>query len=87
MTQNNKVKMASHVRFDEGMNDLPIDAIPPNVQHLQRSEFGKTYPEESVETSINEFHLYRNPFSETLEKTAGIETLQTSNLWTHTKSR
>ena len=29
------VKIASHACFDEGMNDLPIDAIPPNITHLQ----------------------------------------------------
>jgi hypothetical protein len=25
-------KIAKHAQFDEGMNDLPADAIPPNVQ-------------------------------------------------------
>ena len=30
-----KIKYASHVRFDEGMNDLPVADIPPNVHHLQ----------------------------------------------------
>ena len=37
-----RVKIASHAKFDEGMNDLPIDQIPPNVQHLQRSELGQS---------------------------------------------
>ena len=60
------VKYASHARFDEGMNDLPISDIPPNVQHLQRIEEGNPIPAETVETSIEEFHLYSNPFAHTL---------------------
>ena len=34
--ETNKVKIAKHARFDEGMNDLPATAIPPNVIHLNR---------------------------------------------------
>ena len=29
--ETSKVKIATHARFDEGMNDLPISDIPPNV--------------------------------------------------------
>ena len=36
-----RIKYATHARFDEGMNDVPINKIPPNVQLLQRSEYGK----------------------------------------------
>ena len=32
-----RVKYAYHCRFDEGMNDLPRDDLPPNVQYLQRT--------------------------------------------------
>ena len=33
---------ATYAHFDKGMNDLSIDKIVPNVQMLQRSEFGKS---------------------------------------------
>ena len=36
-----KVKIATHVRFDEGFNDLPTEGLPPNVQYILRSEDGK----------------------------------------------
>ena len=29
------VKLVTHGVFDEGFNDLPIEAIPPNCQHIQ----------------------------------------------------
>ena len=52
-SETNRVKISSHVCFDEGMNDLPIDKIPPNVQHLQCSEFGRTFEEEKDEVTVN----------------------------------
>ena len=50
-----RVKIAFHARFDEGMNDLPHDAIPPNVQHLQRVQHGAPLPPESEEISAPPF--------------------------------
>ena len=44
----NKVKIATHVRFDEGMNHLPIDKIPPNVQQLHRAQYAKAFPAETM---------------------------------------
>lgn len=38
----NFVKIAKHAQFNEGMNDLPATKIPPNVVHLQRSQFWPT---------------------------------------------
>ena len=35
-----RVKIAKHAKFDEGMNDLPITELPPNTTYLQRSELG-----------------------------------------------
>ncbi|KAG7360930.1 hypothetical protein IV203_036029 [Nitzschia inconspicua] len=40
------VKIAKHAQFDEGMNDLPIESIPPNVQYLLRSLYGQRFPSE-----------------------------------------
>jgi hypothetical protein len=67
-----RVKIAKHVRFDEGMNDLPFDAIPPNVQHLMRSQEGKPFPAEITESSIIEFTFLPNPFAATISKTVPI---------------
>ena len=66
--ETDRVKIATHVRFDEGMNDIPMDATPPNVQHLQRSELGERFPSESQETSVDKFHFRLDPFTVTLNK-------------------
>jgi hypothetical protein len=70
--ESQKVKIAKHARFDEGMNDLPFDAIPPNVQHLQRSQQGATFPSEEQETSVEEFTAYVNPFCHTFNRTLRV---------------
>jgi len=62
------VKIAKHVRFDEGMNDLPPDLVPPNVVHLQRTQNGKPLPAETEETSVDQFTFHLNPFSCTMVK-------------------
>jgi len=33
-SSSNKIKVASHVHFDEGCNDLSVDALPPYARHL-----------------------------------------------------
>ena len=72
-TKTNRVKVAKHARFDEGMNDLPIKSIPPNVQHLQRVNNGKPIPAETSESSINEFFFTSNPFSTTLSQLIQVQ--------------
>jgi len=37
-TETHVVKIAKHVRFDEGMNCPPPDLVPPNVVHLQHTQ-------------------------------------------------
>ena len=64
----NRVKIVKHARFDEGMNDLPFNEIPPNVQHLTRVRQGHALEEESEEASINEFEFVTNPFPYTFSK-------------------
>ena len=60
--ETNRTKIASHARFDEGMNDLPTSELPPNVVHLQRSENNIAMPAETKETSIDDFFFYVSPF-------------------------
>jgi hypothetical protein len=66
------VKIAFHARFDEGMNDLPLALLPPNVQHLQRVHNGNPIPaeplatlwEEAEKTQLNQFWdlgMYQSP--------------------------
>jgi hypothetical protein len=33
----NKVKIASHARFDEGMNDVSLSDLPPFARHIHRA--------------------------------------------------
>ena len=66
--ETDKIKIASHVRFDEGMNDLPVASVPPNVQHLQRIRNNFPIPAYTAYTSLAEFTFTGNPFSQTLTK-------------------
>jgi len=43
----NKIKIASHVQFDEGMNDLPLDQLPPFARHLRHALGHATFDDES----------------------------------------
>jgi len=67
-TETHVVKIAKHVRFDEEMNDLPPDLVPPNVVHLQRTQNGEPLPAETEETSVDQFTFHLNPFSCTVVK-------------------
>lgn len=63
-----RVKIASHGRFDEGFNDLPIESIPPNVQQLTRSAFGKRYKKDPKELTSCDLQFYLEPFAEVVKK-------------------
>jgi hypothetical protein len=67
-----KVKIAKHARFDEGLNDLPFEEIPPNVQHIQRVQAGNKFPAEEEDSTIDEFVVFSNPFSHTLTESLRI---------------
>ena len=67
--ETSNTKIAKHVRFDEGMNDLPFDEIPPNVLHLQRVRQGEPFPAESDESTVAQFEFTQNPFAHTISKT------------------
>ena len=67
-TKTHVVMIAKHVRFDEGMNDLPPDLIPPDAVHLQRTQNGEPLPAKTEETSVDQFTFHLNPFSCTRAK-------------------
>ena len=67
-----RIKIAKHARFDEGLNDLPIAEIPPNVQHLQRSEFGQPIPADREESSMPQFNFFLDPLADTWSKSLPV---------------
>jgi hypothetical protein len=70
--ETNRVKIAFHVRFDEGMNDLPLADLPPNVQHLQRVQDGLSVPAESDDVAIPPFGLTSKPFLHEVDETLKV---------------
>lgn len=70
--ETNRVKIATHARFDEGMNDLPLSDLPPNVVHLQRTQDGTPFPAEAVDSSISDFDIGSSPFMTLLPKTLSV---------------
>ena len=50
------------------MNDLPIDQIPPNVQHLQRSELGQPITPDKTELKTPNFKFTVSPFDEIMTR-------------------
>jgi hypothetical protein len=54
------------------MNDLPFDAILPNVQHLMRSKEGNPIPPKPCKSSIDHFEFTANPFAHMLSKTLKV---------------
>jgi len=63
------VKIASHAKFDERMNDIPIDKLPPNSLHLQQSEFGKPIAPDPTDLNTTNFECRVSPFDKILTKT------------------
>ena len=60
---NHIIKLASHVLFDEDMNDLPMADTPLNVQNLQRVDNGQPLPEEQNSVPTSQFELSINTFT------------------------
>ena len=55
---------ASHVTFDEGMNDLPFKMLPPNQHDLERAELGDKFPAKPDEVDVEEeLQFYVYPFA------------------------
>jgi 3-hydroxymyristoyl/3-hydroxydecanoyl-(acyl carrier protein) dehydratase len=67
-----RVKKALHVRFDEGMDDLPSDSIPPNVVHLQQTQDGDPISPDTITTSIDDFNFYTYPFANVINTVINI---------------
>ena len=63
-----RVKIAKHAKFDEGMNDLPITELPPNTTYSQRSKLGQPFPEDKYDLTTSDFDFVISPFDKTLTK-------------------
>lgn len=70
--ETSRVKIAKHARFDEGMNDLPITDVPPNVVHLQRTQIGEPIPADELELDGSPFDADPSPFFRTIDKTVTV---------------
>jgi hypothetical protein len=57
-------KIAKHVQFDEGMNDLPLDEVPPNIVHLQCMQGGEPFPAEELESGADNFQFQLVPYND-----------------------
>ena len=63
-----RVKIAKHAKFDEGMNDIPLDQLPPNAMQLQRSEIGHRIPPDNQEIKSSDLIFTVSPFDKILTK-------------------
>jgi hypothetical protein len=61
-----RVKIAKHARFDEGLNDLPFNALPPTVQHMQWVRSGVRLKAEHSDQAVAQFECFNTPFRRTL---------------------
>jgi hypothetical protein len=59
------MKIASHCVFDEAFNNVPVETLPPNIQHIlpstDKNERPKADPDPFANTNL-EFYVY--PFAE-----------------------
>ena len=62
------VKIAKHAKFDEGMNDIPLDQLPPNAMQLQRSELGNQLPADKQEINSSDLTFTISPFDTIMTK-------------------
>jgi hypothetical protein len=69
----NRPKIASHATFDEGMNDLPLHALPPNVVHLQRSSNNEPIDKETDELNTDDLNFSVSPFDTLISKQVAVD--------------
>ena len=57
------MKIATHAKFDEGFNDLPVDHLPLNSQQILRLN-GTRVPADAKELSSSDLEFFVYPFSD-----------------------
>ena len=58
-----RVKIASHCKFDEGFNDLPIESVPIGFQQRIRINQNQRLPEDATEIDTKDLDFFVYPFS------------------------
>ena len=58
-----RVKFATHAKFDKGFNDLSADNLPPNCQQILRRN-GSPVPIDKKETSTSNLKFFIYPFAD-----------------------
>ena len=57
-----RVKIAKHTKFDEGMNDIPLDQLPPNAMQPQHLESGHRLPPDEHKIASSNLFFIVSPF-------------------------
>ena len=79
--ETHKVKIATHARFDEGLNDLPVDQIPPNGAYLMQTDDGKPLPADTNELCSSDFGHFITPFQDLHSVTLSVTARDTDILF------
>ena len=58
------MKVATHCLFDKGFNDLPIEALPPNVQQLLRANDDIRPEEDTDKITSSDLDFFTYPFAD-----------------------
>ena len=70
--ETDKVKIAKHARFDEGMNDAPIHKPPPNALQLHRLNSGEHFPAEELPSDMEKFEFHAQVFTNIANKVVRV---------------
>ena len=53
-----RVKIASHCKFDEGFNDMPIESVPIGFQQLIQINQNEHLPEDDIEINTKDLDFF-----------------------------
>ena len=59
-----RVKIASHCKFDEGFNDLPIESVPLGFQQLVHANRDEPILADDVDISSSNLDFFVYPFAD-----------------------
>ena len=57
------MEIASHCKFDEGFNDMPIESVPIGLQQLIQIYQNERLPEDTTEIDTKDLDFFVYPFS------------------------
>jgi hypothetical protein len=68
-----RVKLGYHLRFDEGMNDLALDELPPNAKIFLHSGTAPSLEENSTDEDPDTMMFYSSKCPFKLERTFTVK--------------